>query len=104
MRGSKIFNEIRKIPEAGQKKTRGRNTALVTKRNDCLTARYFYYVTYTNKSYDALFVALESEFFLTRERINTIIQENEAVLQVFKKEMISIATLKSYYPHFRWEY
>ncbi len=105
MRGQKFFNELMMIPPPVIKypsKRRGRNTDLVSLRNECLVARYYFYTQFTRKGYEEIVERIVEEFYLTPERIARIIQENAQLLQLFRTDGTTIYTLRQKWTYLKW--
>jgi len=102
MRGQKVFNEIIRSSSLAAPLRRGRSSALVTKRNECLIARYYYYGYYKNKCYEDIIRLLTAEFFLSPTTIAAIIQTNSEMLHAIKQRSPVLYYLQSHWPHMRW--
>ncbi len=102
MRGKKFFNEI--IKDAGLSVTRGkgRNNSLVSKRNECLAARYFYYGSIKNKYYEEILRLLVCEFFLSPNTISFLIQNLTDQLQSLKQKDPPLYYFQNRWPHMKW--
>ena len=102
MRGQKIFNETIKESGLGAPVRKGRSDSLVSKRNECLIARYYYYGYYKNKCYEEIIRLLITEFFLSPATIAIIIQNNTDELQSVKLRKKSLYYFQSHWPHLKW--
>jgi len=102
MRGQKMFNDIIKGSNLSKEPRKGRNDKLITMRNDCLLARYFYYGFYKNICYEEILRALVSEFFLSPNTITNIIQNHEAQLLAIRKRAAVSYYFQSKWPHLKW--
>lgn len=102
MRGQKTFEKI--IKDGGLTGTtqKGRNNSLVTKRNECLLARYYYYGCDKNMVYEEIMRLLVSEFFLSPSTISIIIQANTDQLIALKEKRRSAFFFQSRWPHLKW--
>jgi hypothetical protein len=102
MRGQKVYNEIIKTTGLNTPVRKGRNNSLVTKRNECLIARYYYYGYYKNKCYEDIIRLLVTEFFLSPVTVAIIIQNNTDILHAIKLRSPVLHYLQSHWPHMRW--
>jgi hypothetical protein len=101
MRGQKVFNELVKGKEniPGNK---GRSNKLVTRRNDCLIARYYYFGAFRKLSYEDTIRELVAEFFLSPVTIANIIQNNTEQIQQLKEKALVLHYFQNHWPHLRW--
>ena len=102
MLGQKVFNAIIKGSKLGVPVRKGRNNSLVSKRNECLIARYYYYGYYKNKCYEEIMRLLVNEFFLAPVTINIIIQNNSEQLQSIKLRAKVMHYFQNHWPHLKW--
>jgi len=102
MRGQRIFNEMVKGPGLNPTVTKGRNNQLLTKRNECLLARYYYYGHFKNKCYEDIVGLLTAEFFLSPGTIVHIIQSNTEQLQAIRQRVMALYYFQSHWPHLKW--
>ena len=102
MRGQKLYNEILNNDGRNQPEQKGRNETLLSRRNKCLLARFYYYGHYKKKKYDSILELLVAEFFLSEERIYRIITQNAMAIKDMKTQEWSLYQLQSYWPQFRW--
>ena len=102
MRGQKVFNEIIKGDGLNGTARRGRNDKLVTRRNECLLARYFYFGFYKNMCYEEILRQLVAEFFLSPNTIGQIIQNNPEMLQTIKHRGVVTYYFQNKWPHLKW--
>ncbi|MES2701816.1 MAG: hypothetical protein V4649_04210 [Bacteroidota bacterium] len=102
MRGQRIFDEIIKGPGIGNTLRRGRNNSLLHKRNECMLARYYYWGTHKNKTYEDILRQLMTEFYLSPATIATLIQNNSEQLVVMKQKAPSIYFMQMRWPHLKW--
>jgi len=102
MRGQRIFNEYIKDNESNKAIVKGRNNKLVTKRNECLVARYYYYGHYKKMFYEEIIRQLVGEFFIAPNTIVNIIQENTDQLQFIKLKPLPLYYFQNHWPHFKW--
>ena len=102
MRGQKIFKDI--LNDSGLTSTihKGRNHLLVTKRNECLVARYYYYAGKKSKCYEEILRTLVAEFFLSPSTISFIVMEHMEQLQALKNKRPSLYYFQNRWPHLKW--
>ena len=100
MRGQRTFDNIIKIESEGSQ--RGRNNTLLSRRNNCLIDRYYYYGHHKGKCYEDILLALVDEFFLSPDRMNRIIQENISRVRERMEQSISVGYLQKQWPQLRW--
>jgi hypothetical protein len=103
MRGQKTFNDI--IRDSGLSGTgrKGRNNTLLSKRNECLAARYYYYGHFKNKCYEDIMRLLMNEFFISPNTIVFLIQDQEEQLQTLKKKAPVLYFFQHNWPHLKWQ-
>lgn len=66
---------------------RGRDTELITLRNEELLRRYYYWTEIRRLRFDDTFHQLSTkEFFISEERIRTIVNQNYEFLQELDRE------------------
>jgi hypothetical protein len=102
MRGQKLFNEIIKGSGLNTNARKGRNDKLVTRRNECLLARYFFYGFYKNLTYEDIVRELVMEFFIAPNTIVQIIQNNEDELQAIKHRGVVTHYFQNKWPFLKW--
>jgi len=98
-RGSRLFNQLT-VPQLGYAKgEKGRNKLLISKRNNYLIYRYYYYAKIKKRTYSDTLITLSNEFFLTERTIADIIQKSsDEIIKVFKEKLnIKQLTEKIYY-------
>lgn len=102
MRGQTVFNRI--IKDGGLTGTlrKGRNDTLITKRNECLTARYFFYGSSKNKCYEEILRMLVGEFYLSPATISAIIMDRTEQLQMLKQKQPTLFYFQNRWPHLKW--
>lgn len=99
MRGQKLFNDVIKNDTELRK---GRNDALLLKRNDCMLARYYYYGHFKEKCFEEIIQLLVADFFISPLRISRIVQENSEKIKELKDKGVSVYLLQQNYPQYRW--
>ena len=102
MRGQRVYKEIIKGSGISNTIHRGRNNSLVSKRNECLAARYYYWGFYKNLSYEEILRLLVSEFFLSPVTIGNIILGQTEYLAAMKQKGPSLYYLQTRWPHLKW--
>jgi hypothetical protein len=102
MRGQKIFNEMVRDNSLQIQPRKGRNNSLVSKRNECLFDRYYYYGYYKNKCYEDIIRLLVSEFFLSPNTISMLIQNNSEQLRTIKLRCPALYYFQNHWPHMKW--
>ena len=102
MRGEKIYQQL--VKDNGTKGTvsKGRSDKLVSKRNDCLLARYYYYGHFKNFCYEEILRQLVAEFFLSPKTIISIVQNNTDNLLSFKEQGLVMFYFQRNWPHLKW--
>ena len=85
MRGQRsLFTNLFPALTEEEKKTdgKGRNPELMAARNQCLCARYYFYVTYhSSLRYEAIIKLLSAEFFISAIRVVEVLAEEASALQ-----------------------
>jgi hypothetical protein len=102
MRGQKLFNDIIKSELPDRSEHKGRSESLLSKRNNCMLARFYYYGEYRRKNYESIIQLMVAEFFLSPERISRIITQNAAVIRKMKEDHVSKYQLQAGWPQFKW--
>ncbi len=102
MRGQKTFNEIIKDSGISRSLRRWRNNSLISKRNDCLIARYYYYATLKNKCYEDILRHIMSEFFLSPATIAMVVQQHSDELHALKQRAPVLYYFQNRWPHLKW--
>lgn len=98
-----LFNDLLEVSKPTTDATRkGRSTELHTLRNDCLIARYYFYVKYSGLRYSLILRILSKEFFLSEVTIPDILDANFEKLAALKKQPPDKAVLKEKWPHLNW--
>ncbi|MBS1740712.1 MAG: hypothetical protein JST88_09245 [Bacteroidetes bacterium] len=82
--------------------SKGRSATLDAARNELLCHRYYYYLTFTDKRYEAIVTTLSDEFFLSNITIVEILKRYISTLQRLRNEKIGKTILAKKYPHFSW--
>jgi hypothetical protein len=101
MRGQKLFKANFGTP-VEKNTNKGRSTALVQQRNECLMARYFFYSKLLRRSYEEIIGNLSGEFFLCTETVTRIIFDNNHILQQLKTQENSLRAFRSKWKHMKW--
>ena len=102
MRGQRVFNELIKEKSLNAAPRKGRNDKLLTRRNECLLARYFFYGFYKNMCYEEILRQLVGEFFLSPNTIAQIVQNNTELLQGIKQRGAVMYYFQNKWPHLKW--
>ena len=102
MRGQKMFNELIKPGETDKPLNKGRSETLLSQRNNCMLARFYYYGHHKKKNYENILQIMVAEFFLSPERISRIISQNAASIRAMKERGVAIGQLQATWPQFRW--
>jgi hypothetical protein len=88
-----------------EKQQQGRSKTLLTKRNELLLNRHYYFLRNFHFGYDSVLEILESEFHISIVTIPKIMStpENYTYLHNLKKNPPSTKELEVKYPHLVWE-
>lgn len=81
---------------------KGRSEYQNSRRNECLTDRYYFRARFTEKRYDVILKTLSDEFFLSEVTIPEIIDANYSQLQRLKKEQPGKSVFIKKWPHLVW--
>jgi len=84
------------------KKRKGRSEHHISRRNECLIDRYFFYAKFTGKRYDLVLKTISDEFFLSEVTIPEIIDANYEQLASLKKEQPNKNYFVKRWPHLIW--
>ncbi len=106
--GHKIFKEsvqtlFGEEPFGGGQddKCKGRDAELNAARNEHLIYRYYYYLTYTDKRWEAIRPLLAQEFYLSEQTILNLIKENADLRRRIMSEKPTLRQIKEKY-EIRW--
>jgi hypothetical protein len=102
MRGRHIFNTFIKDEGLAGSRRKGRNNTLIVKRNECLTARYYYYGFYKNKTFEETLQLLVGEFFISPNTISFIIGDCSERLHALKQKSPTLHYFQYHWPHLKW--
>ncbi len=102
MRGQSVFNEILKQDKLNGTARKGRSNSLVTWRNECLIARYYYHGYCKNKCYEETIRLLVAEFFLSPSTIAQLVLNNSEQVQYLKQRSPAMHYFNSHWPHLKW--
>ena len=102
MRGEKFFNETIREPGLEGAARKGRSTSLLTKRNECLVARYFYYGYLKHKCFEDILKMLVLEFYLSPATVCQVVKDKGEQLQALKQKAPSLHYFQSRGPHLKW--
>lgn len=102
MRGQQTFDKLVKGSGLTTTTHKGRNNTLITKRNDCLIARYYYYGCDKNLCYEEIMRMLVSEFYLSPTTIAIIIQRHTTQLLKLKAKRRPASFFQGRWPHLKW--
>lgn len=100
MRGQKQYNDV--LKKETTKRGKGRNESLLTKRNNCLLARYYYYGHFREKCFEDILQLLAADFFLSNVRIIRLVQQNSEKIKELKDSEATIYQLQQSWPQFKW--
>ena len=102
--GLTLFKELIAVEEQetddGLRK--GRSRDLIALRNDALFARYYYYVTFTDKRLEVIYEVLTNEFYLAEKTITDIVTDNAGEIRKLRNNNTTKDALKKQYPHWVW--
>lgn len=108
MRGTRtlftsLFTEYQtNVQTATPPERKGRSEILISKRNELLICRYFYYVKIVGKKYPAALSALEAEFFIATRTMIDLLNEQSALLKKLNEQRPSAKELQERFPAFNW--
>ena len=101
MRGAQLYKEITGHT-LERKLSKGRNSSLLLKRNECLIARFYYYCHFKNKCYEDVLRLLVSEFFISAPTISQLVVSHSADIQSLKQKCPALYNFKNRWPHLKW--
>ena len=102
MRGEKFFNEVIRDTGLNKGTTKGRSPNLLTKRNECLVARYFYYGYLKHKCFEEILKLLVLEFYLSPSTVCQVVKDKGDQLQILKQKEPTAHYFQSRWPHMKW--
>lgn len=97
-----LFEDSSTTDTLPQVKFIGRNPQHIDARDNFLLHRAYYKTKIQRKNYPDTFAELSAEVFLSKVRIQEIIQSKGEELLAIKKQQPSIAELKRQWPHIVW--
>jgi hypothetical protein len=85
-------------------KKKGRNSDLVTMRNQALMARYYYWNILCERRHDKVLEMLSKrEFFIAEATIMRQLLNNDVYLQELICNKVTVAKLELAFPTFNWK-
>jgi hypothetical protein len=102
MRGQKVYNSIIKDGSISGTIRKGRNNSLISKRNECMIARYYYYGYLRNKGYEEILKLLMSEFYLSPATIAFQVQQQSESLVKLRQLSPTVYYFMNRWPHYKW--
>ncbi len=102
MRGQKVYNTIIKDGSISGTIRKGRNNSLISKRNECMIARYYYYGYLRNKGYEETLKLLMSEFYLSPATIAFQVQQQSESLVKLRQLSPTVYYFMNRWPHYKW--
>jgi len=88
------------LPETSTKK--GRSSELHAKRNEAISARYYFYLSFTDMRYEKIVTTLADEFFLSPFTVPEIIQENLDYIKSLKQDQPSKRFFSVRWAQYTW--
>ncbi len=79
-----------------------RHSRQLSRRNDCIVARYYYYSDVRHLFYNDVVDILSLEFFLSTTTIAQLLLSHTTQIQDTRAEKPDLHKLKSVWPHLRW--
>lgn len=103
-RGITLFNDLLPAKTLPEKQIKGRDKELISKRNELLLDRLFFYKALYRWDYDFVLEKLSNEFFLSERTIGDIISNtgSQLYLRTLKIEQPSKNNLEKKWPHLKW--
>ena len=102
LRGQRLFNGL--IDEEEPKfSRRGRNEALIKRRNECLLYRYYYYSKIKRMRYGDVLKTVGEEFYIAPRTLSDILAEQAVSLKTIFKENPSIKELEKKFNYLNWK-
>jgi hypothetical protein len=105
LRGQKVlFENILEEDSIQEEGRKGRSAELDTKRNQMIAARYYFYLTFTDKRYDSILKRLSDEIYLAERTISNILQEPENMqyIRQLKNQKPSVEFFQENWRQFQW--
>lgn len=97
----KLFSDIFE-DSSHPKQRKGRSLEHITRRNDCLIDRYYFFGKFSDKRYNKIIELLSFEFFLSVVTIPEIITDNDTLLHNLKNKRPGASYFKKKWPHLVW--
>ncbi len=102
MRGYRVYQLVQQTDTIAVPARKGRNAQLLSKRNECLLARYYYYAYMKNKSYADVLKLIVMEFYVSEATIAMLVQDYLDDLMALKKKCPTLYYFNRRWPHIRW--
>jgi hypothetical protein len=105
MRGSSsLFTDLldTKVSASKIEKRKGRSADLIKARNECLVARYYFYLNFSERRYEIIVELLSKEFFISTVTIPELLSKNIQLLENFRKNKTDKTYFDKKYPHLKW--
>jgi hypothetical protein len=81
---------------------KGHRNVHLTRRDEVLTVRFYYYYHLKRMRYDDILLELEKEFFITPDVVVQRLRETGELAKKLVREEFNITQLKKDYPLFMW--
>ncbi len=103
-RGITLFNDLVTTDVLPEKQVKGRDKELITKRNELLLDRLFFYKGIYRWDYAYMLERLSDEFFISERTISDIIEklDSQLYLRNLKLQQPSKNILEKKWPHLKW--
>ncbi|PKP09855.1 MAG: hypothetical protein CVU09_09505 [Bacteroidetes bacterium HGW-Bacteroidetes-4] len=89
--------------ETAPPKGKGRSAVEITRRNNLLSARFYYHMHIKRKRFDDILSSLNEEFFISESRIVDLLNENKPLLDNFMNTKPEPRELKKEFAWFVWD-
>jgi hypothetical protein len=108
MRGSQTLllfciDKPSEAADSSARRKKGRSEILNKKRNECLAARFFFYLNFTDRRYDKIIADLSKEFFLSAATIPDVLTDNAVLLNELRINKPDKKYFVSNWPHLNWK-
>ena len=82
-------------------KSRGRSPELISLRNECLVARYYYLSEIKRLRYDDAIARLSSAFFISCSQVQSVTMNNNHLFEQLRGS--TIKQIAKRWPEYNWE-
>jgi hypothetical protein len=107
LRGSQLYNSLlfeqSPVLTVVKPERKGRSEALISKRNELIAARYWFYVKIKRLNYVDVLTALEDEVFLSQITLARVVASSMDILKKYQEEKPTAKHFAKEFPFMNWD-